>query len=42
VQYGRGVKAHAVYLSQFQLLPYDRIRDQLQEQMAVPVSVGSL
>lgn len=42
VQYGRRVKAHAVYLSQFQLLPYDRIRDQLQEQMAVPVSVGSL
>lgn len=42
VQYGRGVKAHAVYLSQFQLLPYDRIRDQLQEQMEVPVSAGSL
>jgi len=42
VQYGRGVKGHAVYLSQFQLLPYERIRDQLQEQMEVPVSVGSL
>jgi len=42
VQYGRGVKAHAVYLSQFQLLPYDRIRDQLQEQMDVPVSAGSV
>ena len=42
VQYGSGVKGHAVYLSQFQLLPYDRIRDQLQEQMEVPVSVGSL
>lgn len=42
VQYGRGVKSHAVYLSQFQLLPYDRVRDQLQEQMAVPVSAGSL
>ena len=28
VQYGTGVKANAVYMSQFQLLPYDRIRDQ--------------
>ena len=27
VQYGASVKAHAVYMSQFQLLPYDRIRD---------------
>jgi len=42
VQYGIGIKAHAVYLSQFQLLPYDRIRDQLQEQMGLPLSTGSL
>jgi transposase len=27
VQYGTGLKAHAVYLSQFQLIPYNRIRD---------------
>ncbi len=25
VQYGAGLKAHSVYLSQFQLIPYDRI-----------------
>lgn len=42
VQYGNGVKAQAVYLSQFQLLPYDRVVDQLQEQMGVPMSSGSL
>jgi transposase len=42
VQYGKSVKAHTVYLSQFQLLPYDRIRDQLQEQMGMPLSVGSI
>ena len=42
VQYGAGVKAHAVYLSQFQLIPYDRIRDQLKEQMHLPVSAGSV
>jgi transposase len=42
IQYGPSVKAHSVYLSQFQLLPYDRIRDQLQDQMDLPVSAGSL
>jgi transposase len=42
VQYGNGVKAQAVYLSQFQLLPYDRVVDQLKEQMGVPISSGSL
>ena len=42
VQYGTGVKANAVYMSQFQLLPYDRIRDHFQEQMGIPVSAGSL
>ena len=42
VQYGSTVKAHAVYLSQFQLIPYDRVRDQLQEQMKLPLSAGTL
>ena len=41
IQYGASVKAYSVYLSQFQLLPYDRVRDQLQEQMGLPVSAGS-
>jgi len=42
IQYGASVKAHAVYLSQFQLLPYDRIRDQFQDQMQLSVSAGSI
>jgi transposase len=42
VQYGISVKANAVYMSQFQLLPYDRIRDHFQTQMGIPVSAGSL
>jgi transposase len=42
VQYGRGVKSHAVYLSQFQLIPYERVRDLLEEQLGLPISVGSL
>jgi transposase len=42
VQYGRGLKAHAVYLSQFQLLPYQRIADYFQDQLGIPVSTGSI
>ena len=42
VQYGIGIKANAVYMSQFQLLPYDRIRDHFQDQMGIAVSAGSL
>lgn len=42
VQYGSSVKAHAVYMSQFQLLPYDRIRDYFTDQCGIPLSAGSL
>jgi len=42
VQYGKGVKAHAVYMSQFQLIPYDRIRDYFSDQVHIPLSAGSI
>jgi transposase len=42
VQYGTGVKAHAVYMSQFQLLPYGRITDYFSDQMDFPISAGTL
>ena len=42
VQYGNGIKAHSVYMSQFQLLPYNRIQDYFSEQMNIPISVGSI
>lgn len=42
VQYGNGVKNAAVYMSQFQLLPYARIQDQFADQMDLSLSVGSL
>lgn len=42
VQYGIGVKVNAVYMSQFQLIPYNRIGDHSWEQMLIPVSVGSI
>ena len=42
VQYGNSIKAHSVYMSQFQLVPVDRVRDHFADQMGVPVSAGSI
>ena len=42
VQYGIGVKVNAVYMSQYQLIPYNRIEDHFQDQMGIPVSAGSI
>ena len=42
VQYGQQVKTHAVYLSQFQLMPYERIGDHFQDQIQVALSTGSI
>lgn len=42
VQYGDGIKAHAVYLSQYQLLPYKRIQEYFADQLGLHVSEGSL
>lgn len=41
-QYGTSVKAQAVYMSQFQLLPYDRIRGYFADQCDIPLSAGSI
>lgn len=42
IQYGYRIKAHAVYLSQFQLLPYSRIQSYFSEKMHIPISAGSI
>ena len=42
VQYGHSVKAQSVYMSQQQLIPYDRIRDYFADQCGIPISAGSL
>jgi transposase len=42
VQYGTGLKAHAVYMSQFQLVPYNRIQDYFADQLHIPISEGSI
>ena len=42
VQYGTGLKAHSVYMSQFQLVPYNRIQDYFADQLHIPISEGSI
>ncbi len=42
VQYGNGIKAHTVYLSQFQLIPYNRVQDYFADQLNIPISEGSI
>lgn len=42
VQYGTQVKAHAVYMSQYQLIPYKRIEEYFSDQLGIPISRGSI
>jgi transposase len=42
VQYGNGVKVNAVYTSQYQLIPYQRLQEQFNDQAKLPISAGSL
>ena len=42
VQYGNEIRAHVVYLSQHQLLPYQRIQDYFVSQLDIPLSQGSI
>jgi transposase len=42
IQYGAGVKIHAVYMSQFQLIPYSRVEDHFLDQMGIPISAGTI
>lgn len=42
IQYGDSVKAHVVYLSQYQLLPYERVQEHFTDQLGIPISPGSI
>lgn len=42
VQYGLGVKANAVYMSQYQLIPYNRVEEHFDEQMKLKISAGTI
>jgi transposase len=41
-QYGAGVKAQAVYMSVYQMVPCDRIAEQFAGQLGIPLSPGSV
>lgn len=41
-QYGASIKANAVYMSMFQLIPYDRVQLHFNEMYDIPISTGSL
>lgn len=41
-QYGASVKANAVYMSMFQLIPYDRLQTHFAEMFDMPISAGTL
>lgn len=42
VQYGLGVKVQSVYLSQYQLIPYNRVSAHFEENMNLGISEGSI
>jgi len=41
-QYGNGLKAHSVYMSQYQLIPGQRVADYFSNQMGIPLSKASV
>ena len=41
-QYGNGIKAHCVYMSQFQLIPLRRVTEYCRDQLGIPLSKGSI
>ena len=41
-QYGNTVKAHSVYMSQFQLVPLARVEDHFHDQVGLSLSKGSI
>ncbi len=42
VQYGKELKAHAIYLSQYQLIPYKRISEYFHDQAGIAIGTGSI
>jgi len=42
VQYGKALKSYAVYMSQYQLLPYERVQAAIREQLGIPISAGTI
>ena len=42
IQHGHSITSHSVYLSQYQLIPYERVVDYFNNQAKIPISAGSL
>lgn len=42
IQYGASVKAHSVYMSVSQLIPYARIQDYFTNEVKIPLSTGTI
>lgn len=42
IQYGPSVKSFAVYMSQYQLIPYNRVQEVFKDQFGLNISQGSL
>ena len=42
VQYGSNVKANALYMSHYQMVPYERITDHFKDQLGLSISAGTL
>ncbi len=42
VQYGINVKIHSVYMSQYQLIPYNRVEENFRDQADIPISSGTI
>ena len=42
VQYGTNLKAHSVYMSQYQLIPCNRIEEHFHDQADIQISSGSV
>lgn len=42
IQYGASVKAIAVYMNQYQLIPYKRVAEYFRDQGGLPLSAGSI
>jgi len=41
-QYGVQITAHSVYLSQYQLIPYNRVQAYFADQLQIPIAEGSI
>lgn len=41
-QYGASIKANAVYMSMYQLIPYERIQTHFSDVFGIPISTGSI